>query len=119
MEENVGQQIDRQRQVLVKHLGVVTGVFLGSKGIQHAADRVHFLRDAGGTALFGSFEEKVLDEMRNPVLVARLVTRPVLYPDSQANGAGICHLMREDANTVGQDRSEERRVGKEGRSRWS
>ena len=47
---HVAEQVGRQRQVLVEHLDVVAGVFLGRKRVQLAADRVDFLRDLLGRA---------------------------------------------------------------------
>ena len=64
MEKNIGQQIDRQRQILIEHLGVVTGMLLGRECVDHAADGVHFLGDLRRAASLGAFEEQMLDEVR-------------------------------------------------------
>src|SRR4030095_10622979 len=32
MKKNIGQQIDRQRQIFIKHFGVIAGVLFGSTG---------------------------------------------------------------------------------------
>ena len=42
------EDVDRQRQVLVEHLDVVAGVFLGRERVELAADRVDRLRDVFG-----------------------------------------------------------------------
>ena len=49
-QHDVGQQVDRERQVLVEHLDVVAGVFLRGEGVELAADRVDRLRDVLGRA---------------------------------------------------------------------
>ena len=48
MQDDVGQQVDRQRQVLVEHLDVVAGVFLRGEGVELAADRIDLLGDVLG-----------------------------------------------------------------------
>ena len=63
--DQVGQDVDRQRQVLVEHLQVIAGVFLGGEGVDLAADRIHLLRDFFGTPARRALEEHVLDEVRD------------------------------------------------------
>ena len=46
----IGEDIHRHRQVLVEHLHVIAGVLLGGKGVELAADGVHFLGDTFGSA---------------------------------------------------------------------
>src|SRR5260370_33116142 len=48
----VGDNVKRDGQVLVKNFGIEADLFLESEGVQHAADGIHFARDAfGGPAL--------------------------------------------------------------------
>ena len=47
-QDDVGEEVDRERQVLVEHLDVVARVFLGRERVELAADRVDRLRDVLG-----------------------------------------------------------------------
>jgi hypothetical protein len=45
LREDVGEEVERERQVLVQDLRVVAGVLLAGERVQHAADRVDLFRD--------------------------------------------------------------------------
>src|SRR2546422_865793 len=62
VQEDVGQEIDRERQVLVEHLDIEAGVLLRGEGVHLAADRVHRARDGLGGARLGALEDEGLDE---------------------------------------------------------
>ena len=48
--DDVGEDVDRERQVLVEHLDVVARVFLRGERVELAADRIDRLRDVFGRA---------------------------------------------------------------------
>ena len=48
LHHDVGEQIDRERQVLVEHLDVVAGVLLRGERVELPADRIDRLRDVFG-----------------------------------------------------------------------
>ena len=48
--DDVGEDVDGQRQMLVEHLDVVAGVFLRGERVELAADRIDLLRDVFGGA---------------------------------------------------------------------
>ena len=48
VEDDVGQDVDGERQMLVEDLDVVAGVFLRGERVELAADRVDRLRDVLG-----------------------------------------------------------------------
>ena len=83
--DQVGENFDRERQVLIEHLEVIAGVFLGGKGIDLPADRIHLLRDffrrPGGRAL----EEHVLDKVRDAHAFRRFVPRAARQPDADGD----------------------------------
>ena len=47
---DVGEDVERQRQMLVEHLDVVAGVFLRGERVELAADRIDGLGDVFGSA---------------------------------------------------------------------
>ena len=63
VQQDVGQEIDRERQVLVEHLHVEAGVLLGGEGVHLAAHRVHRAGDVLGAAGGGALEDEVLDQV--------------------------------------------------------
>ena len=48
--DDVGEDVDGQRQMLIEHLDVVAGVFLCGERVELAADRIDRLRDVFGAA---------------------------------------------------------------------
>ena len=90
MEKNIGQKINRQRQVFIEHLGVVASMLFGRERVEHPAHRIHFLSDLGGTAPFGAFEKQMLDKVGYAVLRSAFVARTVLHPDTETDGTMSC-----------------------------
>src|ERR687897_286627 len=82
IEENIGQQIACQRQIFIKHLGVVAGVFLGSKGVQQAAHGIHLFGDLRRCACRRSLEKQMFDEMGYAILIRQLMAGTILNPNS-------------------------------------
>src|SRR5215471_4985021 len=46
-EENVGEQFSRHFNVFTEHLGVIAGVLLAGKSIEHTPDRINLLGNLG------------------------------------------------------------------------
>ena len=61
--DDVAEDLDGERQVLVEHLEVERGVLLGGEGVHVAADRVDLGRDPLRRAVLGALEHHVLDEV--------------------------------------------------------
>ena len=89
--------------MLVEDLDVVAGVFLGSERVELAADRVDRLRDVLGRTAAGPLEQHVLDEMRDPAAIARLVPGSACQPNSDTDGADMRHRLGDEAETGIQD----------------
>ena len=100
MEDDVGEDVERQRQVLVEDLDVVAGVFLGGESVELAADRIDGLGDVLGAAAGGALEQHVLHEVGDAALLGRLVPRSPGQPDADADRADLCHPLGEDAEPV-------------------
>ena len=105
----------RKRQVLVEHLDVVAGVFLGREGVELAADRIHLLRDvlcrAGGRAL----EEHVLDKVRDAGVLARLVARAAREPDADRHRSDVRHRLGDETKAVRERLAADAGIGQGGR----
>ena len=56
----------------------------------------------------GPLEEHVFDEMRNAAALRRFMTRAASQPDAHADGADLCHALRQDAETVIEHVSDDR-----------
>ena len=110
-QHQVGEHVERDRQVLVEHLRVEAGHFLGREGVEHPAHRVHRLRDFFGRALLGALEDHVLDEMRDPVALGRFAARSRAQPDAHRNRTHVRHLLRDDHEAVRQFRRSISRTG--------
>ena len=71
--DDVGQHLDRQRQMLVEHLEVVAGVLLGREGVHLPPDGVDGLSDVFSRARVRPLEKHVLDEVRDAALLERFM----------------------------------------------
>ncbi len=67
IQHQVGEHIERRRDVLIEHLDVETDGLLAGEGVEVAADGVDFAGDELGAARLGSFEDHVFDEVRDAV----------------------------------------------------
>src|SRR5579883_754137 len=100
--ENVGEDVDRQRDILFQHLGVIGGVLARRVGVEMAADRLDLLGDGEGRAALGALERHVLQEMSNAVDVGRLVPRSDIDPDAERNRLDRIHPVGHDAKAARQ-----------------
>ena len=98
----------RERQVLVEHLDVVAGVFLGGEGVELAADRVDRLGDVFGRPRRRALEEHVLDEMGDAAALGRFVARAARQPDADADRADLRHPLGENTKAVIENVSDDR-----------
>ncbi len=87
----IGNDVKRDRQMLVENLGVEADLFLGGEGVEHAANGIHFAGDRFGRAALGAFEDHVLHEMREAIFLVDFAARAVANPDPDGNGANVRH----------------------------
>ena len=102
-QHDVGEQVDGQRQVLVEHLDVVAGVFLGREGVELAADRVDRLRDVFGGSRVAALEEHVLDEVRDTAAGVGFVPRTAGEPDANRDRPDMRHRLGDEPESVVED----------------
>ena len=83
MQQDVGEDVERERHVLLQHLGVIRGAFARGVGVEMAADRLDLLGDRAGAAPLGALERHVLEKMRDAVDLRRLVPCADIDPDAE------------------------------------
>src|SRR5260370_9514609 len=99
----VGDNVKRDGQVLVKNFGVEADLLLGSEGVEHAADGIHFARDGFGGAALGALEDHVLHEMGETVFLGDFAAGTVADPDAHGDGAHVGHGLGDHHEAVGQN----------------
>jgi hypothetical protein len=85
MKENIGQEIDGQRQILIDHLGIKTGVFPSGKGIESSTDRVDLFGNVESGSPFCPFKEEMFNEMRYPVFTGLFISGPGGQPNAEGD----------------------------------
>ena len=98
-QHHVAEQVERDLQVLVEHLDVVAGVFLGGERVQLAADRIDRLGDVLGGSGGRALEEHVLDEMCDPALGLGFVPRTPRDPDTRGDRTDVRHRLGDESQT--------------------
>ena len=74
VQQDVGEEVHGERQVLVEDLHVEARVLLGREGVHLPADRIHRARDLLGGARSRALEDQVLDEVGHPAATLGLVS---------------------------------------------
>ena len=97
--QDVGQDVDGERHVLLEHAGVVGGRLDAGRGVDLAADRFDLLGDLDRRAGLGALEGHVLEEMREAVLLLALGARAGADPDAEGGALELVHGMGDDAET--------------------
>jgi hypothetical protein len=97
---DVGQQVDGLLDVLVQHLRVETGVFLGGEGVDLPSDGVHAQRDLAGCSVPGAFEDQMFDEVRDPVQPRGLVAASAAQPHADRDRPHLRHGLGEQGQPV-------------------
>ena len=75
---------------------------LAGEGVEIAADRVHLAGDVLRRAGARTFEEHVLDEVRDAVGLRGLAARAGFDPDAHGDGAQMLHALGQNDQAVGQ-----------------
>ncbi len=103
VEDEVGEDVEGRRDVLVEDLDVEADGFFAGEGVEVAADRIHFAGDALRGAGFGALEDHVLDKVRYAVELRDLVTGADAHPDPHRDRADVLHALGEDDEAAGED----------------
>ena len=68
--------------MLIQHLDFETDALLGGEGIHVAADGIYLAGDIFRRAMLRTFENHVLDKMRDAIPLRILIARSGLNPDA-------------------------------------
>ena len=101
--DDVGEQIDGDRQVLVEDPRVEAGVFLAGEGIHLPADGVDDERDLLGGPSHRPLEDKMLDEVADAVHLRRLMTGAGPQPDPQRNRTDMRHGFSDHGQAIAEN----------------
>ena len=100
IQQQVRQDVDGAREVLVEHLDVVAGALLRREGVELPANRIDFLRDAFGGAGGRALEQHVLHEMRDADVVGIFVARAAREPGAETDRPDTRHRLGQEAEAV-------------------
>ena len=97
--QDVGQHVQRQRNIGLHHFGVISGVLRAGGGIEVAADRLDLLGDLPRGPARRALERHVLEQMRDAVLVRLLVAAAGTDPDAERGAFEMRHGVGDDHET--------------------
>src|SRR5262249_21081501 len=92
--ENIGQYVERERNVRPQYARVVRGGFDRSGRIEIAADRFDLFRDLPGAAPRRALERHMLEQMGDAVLIRPLVAAAGTDPHAERGGLEMRHPIR-------------------------
>ncbi len=102
--EHVRHHVERDRQVVVEHARVDERRVLRGRRVQLGAELVEQLGDRGRVVPGAALEQHVLDEVREPALVAALVARAGVDPEADRDRAHALHVLGGHAQAARQRR---------------
>ena len=101
VDHQVGEDVHRQFEVLVNHLGVEAGAVAAGEGVELTADGVHFLGNLAGGALFGALEYHVLQEVAKAALLGRFHHGADVHPRADGHRAQVGQPLADHAQAIG------------------
>lgn len=101
--DEIRDDIERDRQMLVENFGVETYLLFGSERVQHAADRIHFASDGFRRPTLRALEDHVLDEMSEAVFFRDFPAGAIADPQADRDRPDVGHGLRDDDEAVGQN----------------
>jgi len=99
-EDEIGEDVEGDREMRIEHLGVETDLFLRGEGVEHAADGIHFAGDVFGGAALGAFEDHMLKKMGSAVFGGGFAAGAVADPDANGDGTDVLHGLGDNDEAV-------------------
>jgi hypothetical protein len=100
--EDVGQNVEGQRPVVLQHAGIIGGGFHAGCGIDLAAGRFDFLGDGARRTAGRALEGHMLEEMGDAVFIRALIARPGLDPDAKSHRLQMRHVVGHHSDAIGE-----------------
>ena len=97
---DVGENVERQLEVIVGHPHVERGVLLGREGVHVAADGLDRGRDIRRGPVGRSLEEQVLQEVAGAELALVFVDRAGSNPEANGYGSQVGHSLGHDPSAA-------------------
>ena len=104
VQQDVGEDVERERHVLLQHLGVIGRALARGIGVEMAADRLDLLGDRAGAAPLGALERHVFEKMRDAVDLRRLVPGADIDPEAERDRVDRVDAVGDDPQPVRQRR---------------
>ena len=98
--EDVAEYVQAERDMLGQHPYVEGRVLLGRVGVHVAAHGVDLLGDLARGAFGSPLEKEVLEEVRDPRLLRRLVARAGPDPDADTERGDVRHRLAHEPDAV-------------------
>ena len=102
MQDEVGENLECDGNVLIEHFDVEADTFFGGEGVHVAADGIDLAGDLLGSAVLGAFEDHVLDEVGDAVRLRSFVAGTGFEPNADRGGADVLHLLSDYGEAVRQ-----------------
>ncbi len=102
-EDDVGQQIERDVDLLVEHVRVEGGVLLPREGVHVPAENVDDAGDVGRRTALGPLEDQVLEEMRRPGVLGSLDGRTAAEVIPERDRSNVGESLDENGESGGED----------------
>lgn len=101
MQKHIRQDGNSGFDVRIQHLHIIAGIFLGGKGVELAAKRVHGNGNMLCRALIGAFKDHVLNKMGNAAQFFGFMAAAVADPDANGSRADIIDVLGHHPHAIG------------------
>ncbi len=98
-QHHVRHHVERAVEVLIEEARVDRGGLLARPGVDLRPEPVEDLVDLGRAEARRALEQQMLEEVRDPGLPGRLVTRADLHPEPEGDGSHRGHRLGDDPYT--------------------
>src|SRR5258708_13330258 len=100
MPEHVDQNLRKNRKVRWGRFRIETGVIFGGESIDKSTQSFDRLREIASRPRLSSFEQKVLQKMRDAAQLLRFVSTADSDPNANADAFHLGHFAGSDPHTV-------------------
>jgi hypothetical protein len=102
LDQDIGENVDRERDIIAKHAGVIGCGFGRRGGIDFAADILDLLGDVARRAAGRALEGHMLKKMGDTMLILSFVAGTRLDPDAESDALQMRHGFSDDGKPRGE-----------------